>query len=146
MTPTELNELNRVLQVRLGTVARLEENAARLQRNLDAWKEKFAANPLEAFRWSASSIDDAAELELHVQVLAFLKGDVNPTFEGDRLACVRDEFTKDLTRLATFQRWSSSGMTANLVEEAQRVAKAKFLNTLDQVVRTEELRAAKAAK
>lgn len=110
----------------------LEREVTGLQAQLDKWAAEFATNPAYALRWSDSMFMIAAEVELKSGLAKFLKGEVVPAFKGDRLACVREELTKDVMRAALYQKWSSTSVGANLMEECQRVAKAQLLELLDR--------------
>lgn len=104
-------------------------------RTLTRFQERFSDNPMSALRSADEAFDAAANAAIAGEVLAFLTGEVNPDFEGDRLACIRDEFTRDVMSAALHQRWSSSSVSSNKMEEALRIAKARFLDRLKRWVR-----------
>lgn len=93
------------------------------------WSTKFSANPAYALQWGDTMFERAATLELCNQVLAFLTGEVNPGYEGDRVECVVKEFERDILRMASRVE-SSTSQCSNLMENHRRKAKAEMLEWL----------------
>ena len=87
-----------------------------------------AVDPLYELSWSGNFYLQAAELKFAKEALAFLKGEVNPDFAGDRMRCIREEWTRDVMQMAETIP-SSTSKVSNLAEEAKRSGKARLLRT-----------------
>jgi len=110
-------------------IAELEGEKTFLEGALAGWSDKFNRNPLYELSWSITVFEHAARLKVTAEILAFLKGDVNPTYEGDRLTAARDELLRNVVRAAR-TRESSTSPTANLARDSERVARAEMLERL----------------
>jgi len=108
----------------------LEDTVQRTQSEINGWALALqaSADPLYELSWSGDLYLKAAELKYAREALAFLKREINPNFVGDRMACIREEWTRDVMQMAE-NIPSSTSKVSNLAEEARRSAKTWLLRT-----------------
>ncbi len=106
----------------------LEDTVQRAQSQINSWAAALQAStdPLYDLSWSGELYLTAATLKYAREALAFLKHEVNPDFAGDRMRCIREEWTRDVMQMAE-NIPSSTSKVSNLAEEARRSAMAKLL-------------------
>lgn len=107
-------------------IRNLEHTVNRAKTEIDEWADKVKENPLYHLSWGNEIYLEAAKLKVGQEALAFLKAEVNPDFEGDRIAVIREEWTQDVLRLAS-RIPSSTSQSSNMAENAERAAKAVLL-------------------
>ena len=108
----------------------LEDTVQRTQSEINDWALALQAStdPLYELGWSGDLYLKAATLRYAREALAFLKREVNPDFTGDRIACIREEWTRDVMHMAE-NIPSSTSKVSNFADEARRSVKARLLRT-----------------
>lgn len=104
----------------------LDNVIERNEREIASWTERLKLNPTYELGWMNDIFVVAAEVKFAREAAAFLRGEINPEFTGDRIETIREEWTRDVLYEAT-KVPSSTSATANLMENAERAAKAKLL-------------------
>jgi len=106
----------------------LDSRVALLQKNLEAFPEKFSENPAWALEWSEATFKEAAELA----VLLDIKNDFKKLLENPENSMEKYiEHLKDtIVRKAQWVFHSTSPIS-NLLEEYKKVAMARFVDMVE---------------